>query len=109
MTALPRWRLWVALSASTGLVMLGGMVWWDAITMRQAGGLVVLTVALLIVFDATKEDAPPVAQMLPVVEEPAMIETETMYNYGQEGQKLNRIMTKHGVGFRVVRYLASSH
>lgn len=84
--------------------MLGGMVWWDAITMRQAGGLVVLTVALLIVFDATKEDAPPVAQMLPVVEEPAMIETETMYNYGQEGQKLNRIMTKHGVGFRVVRY-----
>lgn len=92
-------------AVSLGLCLLAGLTWYELLSVKQAGGTVLIIVALLAVIDATKDDAPPAPQLLPDTEQPVMmIETNTMYNYGQEGQKLNSIMAKHGVGFKVARF-----
>lgn len=87
--------------------MLGALAWWDVLTPRQVLGTLLIACALLWVFDGVGKDAPPTPHLLPNVEQfeqTPLIETNAMYNYGQEGRQLNTIMGKHGVGFKVARF-----
>lgn len=94
-------------AVSLGLCLLIGLTWYDLLSIKQAAGTILLVAAFLLVADATKQDAPPAQAMLPVIHETEIVQTDTMYNYGQEGQKLNSILAKHGVGFKVARFQRS--
>ena len=69
-----RWPLMVAVGAvSLGLCLLAGLTWYELLSVKQAGGTVLIIVALLAVIDATKDDAPPAPQLLPDTEQPVMM------------------------------------
>jgi hypothetical protein len=76
------------------------------LTLRQVLGTLLIVSAILWVISTVGKDEAQAPTLLPNIE-PAplpVIETKPMYNYGQEGQKLNSIMAKHGVGFQVARF-----